>query len=373
VAGGGQIRCRVLTGAYSHPAGFEGYLQLVESTREPDEARARILAHIAWLLPCALLVQFGACLYVSRRAATRGPEQDSRAEVSATPAPQMHVQSEADDSETSRLRAQLEKALAKIEEISRSQGRLVGNIAHEIKSPLATVLSHAELLQACIDEPSTVRRYARSIAEDMQHLSDLVESFLRLSRAFAQEDTSHHVPVYFHDIVTEAVRRSQSLALEQGVTIVTTLAEPRDAADTVEVLGDSVLLESMVENLVRNAVRFSPRQARVDTHVEALDDVVVLRVRDRGVGIVPEQLESVFDWFFQGPADLQRTSGTGFGLALAMRVANHHRGTISVKNMADGGCEFEVRLLRWRVEEPPSGQVFSLLDGRGAGKGPGTV
>ena len=56
-----------------------------------------------------------------------------------------------------------------------------------------------------------MRRYAKGIAEDMRHLSDLVDSFLRLARAFAQEDTSHHVPVCVRDVVVEAVRRSRAI------------------------------------------------------------------------------------------------------------------------------------------------------------------
>ena len=322
---------------------------------EPGEAPASVSAHAAWLLPCVLLMLAAACVLLSRR--------------STAPPPQQHGEHGAAASHVERLGLQLDAALARIEEISRSQGRLVGNIAHEIKTPLTTVLSHAEQLQAHIDEPSAVRHYAKSIAADVQHLSDLVESFLRLARTFAQEDTSHHVTVYVHDIVTEAVRRSQGLALEHGVTIVTTLAEPRDADDSVEVLGDALLLESMVENIVRNAVRFSPQGARVDMRVEALRDTVVLRMRDRGVGIPPEQLESVFDWFFRGPAEQKPSSGTGFGLALAKRVVEHHRGTISVRNSADGGCEFEVRLPRWRANEPPPANVISLRERRSAESG----
>src|SRR6185369_12079601 len=99
-------------------------------------------------------------------------------------------------------------------------------------------LSHAELLQACIDDPMTARRYARSIAEDMQHLSNLIESFLRLAHAFAHEDRSQHVPVHVHDIVTDAVASSKAIALEHAVSIVTTLAEDGDNGDAVEVLGD---------------------------------------------------------------------------------------------------------------------------------------
>jgi signal transduction histidine kinase len=288
---------------------------------------------VVWLLAGALLTLAAAGWLLLRRAA---------AEVAAARA------------EIAPLLARLEKKRARLEEFSSSQGRFVGNIAHEIKTPLATVLSQADLLLACSNDPAAVRRYAKSIAEDMRHLSDLVESFLRLARPFAQEDTSHHVAVYFHDFVLDAVCRSQSLAREKEVSVVATLAESGNGDVAVEVLGDSVLLGAMVENLVRNAVRFSPWGSRVDLQVQVQGESIVLYVRDHGTGIAAEHLESVFDWFFQAPGVTLQSSGTGFGLAICKRVAEHHRGTISLRNLPAGGCEFEVRLPRWRAEDLPS-------------------
>jgi two-component system OmpR family sensor kinase len=258
------------------------------------------------------------------------------------------------------LQARLARKRATIEEFTNSQGRFVGNIAHEIKTPLTTVLSQTELLLGCSNDPAAVRHYAKSIADDMRHLSDLVESFLRLVRPLAQEDTSHHVPVYIHDVVVEAVRRSQTLALESGVSVVPTLAEPSNGDAALELLGDSVLLEAMVENLVRNAVRFSPRGSRVHLLVEVRGESIVLYVRDHGTGIPAEHLESVFDWFFQAPGVTLPSSGTGFGLAIARRVAEHHRGTITLRNLPAGGCEFEITLPRWRVDGPAGQQRFDV-------------
>jgi len=257
----------------------------------------------------------------------------------------------ADHADAGMLQSQLQQALVRIETLTSSQGRFVGNIAHEIKSPLATVLSQVDLLLLCRNDPVAVEGYAKSIAEDMQHLADLVDSFLRLARPFGQDDTSHHIPTSVHEVVVDAVRRSQSLARERGVTVVPILAESGNGADAVEVLGDSVLLEAMVENLLRNAVRFAPRGSRVDVVVEAISDAIVVRVRDYGAGIAVEHLESVFDWFFDVSTRPDRSPGPGFGLAIAKRVAEHHDGAIELRNRAEGGCEFEIRLPRCRADQ----------------------
>jgi len=303
-------------------------------------------AWAAWILAGALLVLAAIGALFLRRSA---------AQMAATAA------------EIPPLLARLKIKRARIEEFSGLQGRFVGNIAHEIKTPLAIVLSQTDLLAACSGDAAAVRRYAKSIGEDMRHLSDLVDSFLRLARPFAQEDTSHHAPVYFHDFVVEAVSRSQSLARENGVGVVATLAESGNGDATVEVLGDALLLEAMVENLVRNAVRFSPRGSRVEVIVEVRGETIALHVRDHGTGIAAEHLESVFDWFFQAPGVTLHSSGTGFGLAIAKRIAEHHHGTIALRNLPAGGCEFEITLPRWRAEDAADGTARSPAAPRAAG------
>jgi signal transduction histidine kinase len=236
---------------------------------------------------------------------------------------------------------------ARLLEFSSMQGRFVGNIAHEIKTPIAIVLGETDLLLRNYCNPEAVNTHARSISEEMRHLSDLVESFLALGRPFARTDKSHHIPVSVHDFVVEATRRSQSLARRSEVTVVPMLAEPGDDEGTPEVLGDSVLLGAMLENLLRNAVRFSPRGSRVEVQVDLQGPSIMLNVRDHGLGVAAEHLESVFDWSFQVPG-LTQSSGTGFGLAIAKRVVEHHAGTITLQNLPAGGCEFQITLPRYQ-------------------------
>jgi len=235
---------------------------------------------------------------------------------------------------------------ARLLEFSSMQGRFVGNIAHEIKTPIAIVLGEVDLLVRNSSDPVAVNAHARSITADMRHLSTLVESFLRLARPFAQADKSQHVPVDVHDFVVEAARRSHSLARMSEVSVVPTLAESDDDDGTLMVLGDSVLLEAMLENLLRNAVRFSPRGSRVEVQTEVQGPSIILTVRDHGSGIAAEHLESVFDWSFQVPCMGPQSSGSGFGLAIARRIAEHHGGTITLQNLSAGGCEFEITLPR---------------------------
>jgi two-component system sensor histidine kinase SenX3 len=249
------------------------------------------------------------------------------------------------------LATALADAQRRIGDFTASQERFVGNLAQEIKGPIGTLLIHANMLVANSNDPATVSRYTRSIAEDLRHLSDLVESFLRLARPFAQEDTSNHIPVHFHDLVMEAVRRCQSLARSRSINVVSMLAESA-GGHPVEVMGDAVLLEAMIENLVRNGVLAAPRGTRVHLRVQIKGDAVVLSVRDHGAKIDEERIESVFEGFFPMPAPPRPSVGTGMSLAIAKRVAEHHKGTIKLRNVPEGGCEFAVEIPRWHPPVP---------------------
>jgi len=170
------------------------------------------------------------------------------------------------------------------------------------------------------------------------------------SLAFEQlaHEAKHHVPVYFHDSITEALRSSRPLAHEHDVTFVTTLAQSSNSDAAVEVLGDPVLLEVMVANVVGIALRCSPAGSRVELDVQVLPESLVLYVRDHGGGPAAA-CRTGFDSVEASPLERRSSGGS---LALAKRVAEHHRGTVSL-DVSLGGCEFRIQLPRWRPEGPP--------------------
>ncbi len=258
-----------------------------------------------------------------------------------------------DTAEKAALRAQLALGAARLEKYSNAHGHFVDGLAHEIRTPLTILMNQAELLLRCSDDPAAVSVHARSVADYLLHLSDLVEGFVRLGSPLVAADTSDHVPVHVHDLVIEAVRRSQSMARNGGVHVVATIPEPDGEDRALEVLGSEVLLAAMIESLVRAAVRRSPRGSQVELQVQVRGESILLRVRDQGMEIAPSQLESVFDWYSKAPGAERDSHRTG-NLAIAKRVAEHHRGTISLRNHPGSGCEFEVALPRWRDPAPRS-------------------
>jgi signal transduction histidine kinase len=246
---------------------------------------------------------------------------------------------------------------AQIDELKQQQARLVGNIAHELKTPLAVVLGEAEQLLLRCDDAVAVHGIAENIAAEVRHLSYLVDAYLQITPLLVHEDTAAHVSVFVGDVVIEAVGRCGALGRQLGVRVVTVLAAPDNGDPSAEVLGDPLLLVMLVEHLLRYALRSSPPDSQVELLTHADADAVGIVVRDHGMGIPARDQELVFEWYFEGRGPSPKTRGSGFGLAIAKAVVDHHGGAITLRDTSGGGCEFVIVLPRhW----PVGGQTGEL-------------
>lgn len=241
---------------------------------------------------------------------------------------------ETTDTDVERLRDELNDALERIEAGYRAQESFISNVSHELKTPIAVLLAEAQLIGRGSPDAEEVRRFAESVEEETRHLGRLIESFLTLTRTDHGDRMTRRVSIDWNDVVLDAVRHVEPISTLHRVKIVPTLAVPGDEPP----LGDPELLQTMVENLIRNAIRFSPPDERVEVELTQDEGGVVVRVRDHGPGIPEELLSTLFDRFVQ--AESERARGTGLGLAIANRVAELHGGTVEVENCRDRGCRF---------------------------------
>jgi signal transduction histidine kinase len=246
------------------------------------------------------------------------------------------------DDEIARLRQELNNALERLERGYAAQGRFIANVAHDLKTPIAVMLAESQVVGGHDESVEAYRRYRDSVEEGMRHLGGLVEGFLTLARADQGEFLARREPVFLHDVLLESVAHCTAEASDREVRIVPTIDMPDDQAQS-EVLGDPDLLCTMLDNLIRNAIRFSPTDAAIDVRVWGDDEQVAFEVRDRGPGIPPAALQTIFDRFVQAPTRDGRAEGTGLGLAIAKSVAELHGGGIGVVNCDDGGCRFTAR------------------------------
>jgi signal transduction histidine kinase len=273
--------------------------------------------------------------YLAVRRALR-PVEQIRARTAAVTATDPHerVAVPRTGDEVARLAGTINATLERLEAASRIQRRFVADAAHELRSPLASLLATLEVAQAYperADWPETVAVAALQ-ARRLQALSD---DLLLLARLDAAPDASVAAsPLDLTELACEVAADFAARRIE--VTVL-------DGADgAVVVNGQSVRLERMLRNLVDNAVRHA--RTRVDISVSADDRDGVLTVEDDGPGIPPAERERVFDRFTRLDADRSRdTGGAGLGLAIAREIAERHGGTLQVAD-SDGGARLSARI-----------------------------
>lgn len=224
----------------------------------------------------------------------------------------------------------------------RQKDEFLGMLAHEIRNPLAPILYAASALEERIADPA-LRRMLDVIGRQGKRMVRIVDDLLDVSRV-----TQGKIALQRERISVEAL-------LSQCVDATRPRFEARNhtlrlhAVDSgLVVVGDTVRLAQVLENLLINAAKYTPDGGQVDVSAEADGTKVAIVVKDTGVGIAPHMLRRVFDLFAQADTSLDRAEGgLGIGLTLAERLTNMHGGTLEAHSAGVGqGSTFTVRLPR---------------------------
>jgi two-component system phosphate regulon sensor histidine kinase PhoR len=232
----------------------------------------------------------------------------------------------------------------------------VGNVSHELKTPLAAIRGFAETLRdGALDEPPVARRFTERILEQCRRLQALLDDLLTLSR-LETVALREREPVELEDLVRRAVDVLAPLAREKRVEVdVVTTRIPA-------VLGEADAMERLVLNLLENALKYNRPDGRVTVLLSAPGPEVLLEVRDTGIGIPPESLPRIFERFYRVDKGRAREEGgTGLGLAIVKHVAQAHGGQVEVDSRLGRGTTFRVRLparATTRVAPTSIGQIL---------------
>ncbi len=222
----------------------------------------------------------------------------------------------------------------RIQQLVESQNRLIRDISHELRSPLARLNVALELTRRRAGpgaEPAVER-----IAAESERMNQLIGQLLHLSRLETAGQDFAAQPVELAALLEKVVADAAFEASSRECKV-----ELKDAA-ACQVSGSADLLRSAFENVIRNAVGYSPPGGTVRVQLEADDASVAVRVQDRGPGVPGESLERIFEPFFRvGEARDRDTGGSGLGLAIASRIIRLHRGSIAARNLEPG---LEVRI-----------------------------
>ena len=244
----------------------------------------------------------------------------------------------------SRLRAVEEKYVRELELSHREAERanqlkteFLGNMSHELRSPLHTVIGFAELLaeekEGALNEKQ--KRFVGHIKTDSLHLLNLINDLLDLSKIEAGRLELRYELFSIEAVIAEAISSVQPRATAKCLEIAT------DISITAPVWADRLRFKQILHNLLTNAIKFTPNGGRVRVDAADCGHFAEISVRDTGIGIPEDQQQAVFDKFYQVRAGIQGGhEGTGLGLAITKRLVDQHGGTISLKSEPGNGTCF---------------------------------
>jgi two-component system phosphate regulon sensor histidine kinase PhoR len=231
--------------------------------------------------------------------------------------------------------------ITRIRRLEKMHKDFAANVSHELKTPLTTLKGFIETLQAMPDSTSEDRPgFLRILEKNVNRMIDLVNDLLALSHLERLEGTGVRFDeTRLSDLIQSAVTTCGPLAEAKQIQV--HMACPEDLSVRV----DPVLIEQAIVNLVENAVKYSPENARVDIEVRNPGTDIEIDVIDSGTGIAAEHLPKIFNRFYRVDKGRSRQEGgTGLGLAIVKHIIQYHNGQITVSSVKNKGTTFHIRL-----------------------------
>lgn len=288
-----------------------------------------LLPEHVFVMAAGVLLCYWLALYLTSpvRKLEKAVERFGRGDLSA------RVGSNRSD-ELGQLARTFDRMAGRIETLLTAERRLLQDISHELRSPLARLGVAVELARSGDDANLALDR----IQKESDRLNALVGQLLQVTRAEGDPSSLGHTPLRLDELVRQLVEDSSIEAAAHGCELKYEKREP------VTVAGDPELLRRAVENVIRNAIRHAPRETAVEVSLARDDGKAVVGVRDQGSGVPEEALPRLFDAFYRVEGDRDRASGgIGLGLSIARRAMELHKGSIRARN-ARPGLEVEMEL-----------------------------
>jgi two-component system sensor histidine kinase GlrK len=229
------------------------------------------------------------------------------------------------------LGQRLEWLRSRLQELEEQQNRFLRHVSHELKTPLTAVREGAELLRDNVGGTlsSEQREIVRIVRENSLSLQKLIEDLLTFHQTRAMGPPTLGT-VSLPDVVRLVVKEHKLAAIARLVTVSANLG-------SASVIGDTEKIRTVVDNLVSNAIKYSPRSGTIALDLGIENRFAVLDVIDEGPGIEREERQRIFESFYQGrPPAEGRVKGSGLGLAIAREYALVHGGRIEASDRADG-------------------------------------
>jgi len=215
----------------------------------------------------------------------------------------------------------------------------VANISHELKTPIGALSLLSEAVMEAKDDSESVTKFASRMQIEAKRLTDLVQEIIQLSRV-QDSDPLHEAEVLLaSDLIKDALDQCRTTADARKISLFF-----QESKDTY-IQGDHDQMTMAVNNLIENAINYSPAGTKVSVSTSAENGIISIAVSDQGIGIPEAEIERIFERFYRvDPARSRETGGTGLGLSIVKHIVTKHGGEISVWSSENVGSTFTIRL-----------------------------
>ena len=306
------------------------------------QAQLDLLRNYSIIGICCLVVVGGVCVYFTSRKMLKPVDRVSSlaTRISSTNLKE-RINHQGPDDELKRLADTFDDMLGRLETSFDAQKQFVQDASHELRTPIAIAQTNIEVLE--MDNNVTVTDYKRLteiLKMSLERMSALSEKLLLLSEGV--QDRSRWSKVDIQTLIDEVAAEFKAKAATAGITL-----ELGSASENSFVEGDTLRLKQALINLVDNAIKYNQPSGKVQISADTIDNKIVIKVKDTGIGIASADQQRVFDRFYRVDKSRSRSQGgSGLGLAIVKKIAEEHGGTVSVESAPGAGSTFSITLQR---------------------------
>lgn len=223
--------------------------------------------------------------------------------------------------------------ISELKRLDQMKSEFVSTVSHDLRNPLAAIRGYAELLEEALE--GAHKGFAQRIRVTVEEMAALIGDLLDLGKIEAGIEMDH-VPCDLTELIDQAVERARFLAQQKGLELTMTLPQPMSP-----VLGDAGRLRQVLDNLINNAIKYTPAGGRITVRAREEAGRVTVEVRDTGIGIPRQAMPQLFSKFYRVPGpQASGVPGTGLGLAIVKSIVERHGGQVWAESEVGEGSTF---------------------------------
>ena len=209
------------------------------------------------------------------------------------------------------------------------QRDFVANVSHDFKTPLSVIRSYSEAIYDGLVDENGLEKYSGEIIKEVDRLNTLVMDLLQLSKLQDGGYSLNKQSINLSDFIDECVNHFNPIILDKNISI-------DSSTDALEVYADKKYLQRVLYNFIDNAVKFSPKDSKIEVFTTEASDYIKLSIKDYGIGIESPLLEDIWDKYYKN----SQSGGMGLGLPICREILKMHGFEYGVNSSAENGTEF---------------------------------